>query len=194
MVARGMVRACRSICFTCVRSSVTPAIWLNSPPAIVVGTLICRTAGGLSGGSSPPRTRMPSMPSMVETSLARQSCTALAPSVIEPPPTVTMRSALASRAWLAAAITAARGVCAGILSKMPTQRAPIGVADGLDLAGLAVERPAHHQEGAFGAEPVELLDDGFRGMASEHDLVHGAEYDTALVHAVLPGTLLLGPS
>ena len=65
------------------------------------------------------------MPSMVEISLARQSCTALAPSVIEPPPTVTMRSALASRAWLAAAITAARGVCAGIASKMPAQRAPI---------------------------------------------------------------------
>src|SRR6476646_5013216 len=29
-------------------------------------------------------------------------------------------------------------------------------------------------------------------MAAEHDLVHGAEYDTALVHSVLPGTLIVG--
>ena len=56
--------------------------------------------------------------------LARQSCTALAPSVIEPPPTVTMRSALAARACSVAAITAARGVCAGIASKVATQRGP----------------------------------------------------------------------
>ena len=60
-----------------------------------------------------------------QTLLARQSCTALAPSVIEPPPTVTMRSAHRRRApGLAAAMTAARGVCAGIASKMATQRAP----------------------------------------------------------------------
>ena len=48
----------------------------------------------------------------------------MAPSVIEPPPRVTMRSALASRACSAAAITAARGVCGGILSKVPTQWLP----------------------------------------------------------------------
>jgi hypothetical protein len=39
-----------------------PGDMLNSPPAIVVGTLICRTAGELSGGSSPPRVRMLSIP------------------------------------------------------------------------------------------------------------------------------------
>jgi hypothetical protein len=61
----------------------------------------------------------------------------------------------------------------------------------LDLAGFAVERPAHHQEGALGAEPVKLLDDGLRGMAAEHDLVHGAEYDTALVHACPPEDLFV---
>ena len=60
-------------------------------------------------------------------SLARQICTALAPSVIEPPPTVTMRSAPAARACSDAAITAARGVCAGIASNVPTQRAPSAV-------------------------------------------------------------------
>ena len=57
-------------------------------------------------------------------SLARQSCTALAPSVIEPPPTVTMRSAPAARACSVAAMTASRGVCGGIASKVPTQRGP----------------------------------------------------------------------
>ncbi len=57
-------------------------------------------------------------------SLARQSCTALAPSVIEPPPIVTMRSAFAARACSLAAMTAARGVCGGIASKVPTQCGP----------------------------------------------------------------------
>ena len=98
---------------------------------------------------------------------------------------------MASRAWLAAAITAARGVCAGILSKMPTQRAPIASRIFAISPVSRLQRAAHHQEGALGAEPVELLDDGLRGMAPEHHLVHGAEYDTALVHACPPGTLLL---
>src|SRR5262249_58214401 len=61
-----------------------------------------------------------------------------------------------------------------------------GLSDRLYLGGPAVERAAHHQEGAPGAQPVELLDDGLRGMAPEHNLVHRAEYDTALVHSVLP--------
>jgi hypothetical protein len=59
------------------------------------------------------------------------------------------------------------------------------------FAGLAMQRSAHHQEGALRAEPVELLDDGLRGMASEHHLVHGAEYDAALVHACPPGNISL---
>ena len=97
----------------------------NSPPAIVVGTLTWRTEGAVISGATPWWTRIVSMPSTVRTLLARQSCTALAPSVIEPPPTVTIRSALAARACSLAAITAARGVCAGIASKVPTQREPI---------------------------------------------------------------------
>ena len=130
----------------------------------------------------------PSMPSTVETSLARQSCTALAPSVIEPPPTVTIRSAFAARAWLAAVITASRGVCAGIASKVPTQRGAQRLPDFFDLVGLAVQRAADHQERARRAQPVQLLGDRFRRVAPEHDFIHGAEYDTALVHAfVLPG-------
>ena len=124
MVARGISKGWRSASLTLVRSLVTPAMEVNSPPAIVVGALIWRTVGGFNAGAVPPTARSLSMPSTSLTSLARQSCTALAPSVIEPPPTVTMRSALAARAWLVAAITAARGVCAGIASKIATQRDP----------------------------------------------------------------------
>ena len=62
------------------------------------------------------------------------------------------------------------------------------LADILDLDGFAVERPAYHQKRAFGAKPVQLLDDGFRGVPPEHDFVHRAKYDTALVHACPPGT------
>src|SRR5437867_1844333 len=57
-------------------------------------------------------------------SLARHSCTALAPSVTDPPPIVTIRSACASRAIVAASITAWRGVCGGIWSKTPATRLP----------------------------------------------------------------------
>src|SRR5439155_1395382 len=57
-------------------------------------------------------------------SFARHSCTALAPSVTEPPPTVAIRSAPASRAISAASMTAWRGVCGGIRSNTPAQRLP----------------------------------------------------------------------
>ncbi len=50
------------------------------------------------------------------------ACTALAPSVIEPPPTVTIRSAPASRVISAASITACRGVCGGMWSNRPAMR------------------------------------------------------------------------
>ena len=44
-----MMRGWRSSSFAFVRSSVTPAIALNSPPDNVVGTLICRIVGGFMG-------------------------------------------------------------------------------------------------------------------------------------------------
>ena len=87
-------------------------------------------------------------PSTVRMSLARQSCTALAPSVIEPPPTVTIRSAFAARAASLAAITASRGVCGGIASNRPAQRGPSACADLPDLVGLPVQRARDHQERA----------------------------------------------
>ncbi len=70
---------------------------------------------------------------------------------------------------------------------------PQRAADFPDLVGLAVERSADHQERADGLQPIELLDDRLGRRTAEYDLIHGAEYDTALVHAlVLPGRLLPG--
>ena len=115
-----MVRGWRNISFTFVASLVTPAMAENSPAERVVGIEIWRTVGGLT--SDWPRIR--SMSSGVRTSFDRQSWTALAASVIEPPPRVTIRSARASRACSAAATTALRGECAGILSKVPTHLLP----------------------------------------------------------------------
>ena len=126
------------------------------------------------------------MASTVRISLARQSCTALAPSVIEPPPTVTMRSALAARACLVAAMTASRGVCARHRVEGRDAARAQRLADFLDFVGLAVERAADHQERAVCAQPVHLLDDRLGGGAAEHHLVHGAEYDTPLVHDDCP--------
>jgi hypothetical protein len=120
IAARGIVSGCASFSLTLVVSLVTPANALNSPPEIVVGTLICRTVGAI--GAVTLRTR--SMSAVLVMSLARQICTALAPSVIEPPPTVTMMSAWTARACPAAAMTALRGVCAGIASNTPAQRLP----------------------------------------------------------------------
>ena len=96
----------------------------NSPADSVVGTVICRIVGALHGGGLPSTGRSVSIASGVRMSLARQSCTALAPSVIDPPPTVTMRSAPSPRACSAAAMTALRGVCGGMRSNVPTQRLP----------------------------------------------------------------------
>ena len=120
ITACGTVRGWRNISFTLVASLVTPARPENSPADRVVGIDICRTAGGLTSDAP----RILSIPSTLVTSLARQSWTALAPSVIEPPPRVTIRSACAARACAAAAITAERGECAGIMSKVPTHLLP----------------------------------------------------------------------
>ena len=127
---RGMIPGCRINSLTRCRSSVTPEIALNSPADNVVGTVTCGTVGGfMSGGgpsapSGPLTGRSASIASALVMSLARQSCTALAPSVIEPPPTVAIKSAFASRAMAAASITACRGVCGGIWSNSPANRLP----------------------------------------------------------------------
>ena len=119
MTACGMVSGWRNSSFTLVASLVTPAMPENSPAESVVGMEIWRTVGGLTSVA-----RIRSIASTVVMSLARQSWTALAPSVIEPPPRVTIRSARASRAWAAAAMIAERGEWAGMLSKVPTHLLP----------------------------------------------------------------------
>ena len=124
ITARGINSGWRSASLTLVFSLVTPAVAENSPPAIVVGTLIWRTVGAASCGEAPRPALIRSMSSGLRISLARQSCTALAPSVIEPPPIGNNESASAVRACSLAAMTAARGVCGGIASKVPAQRGP----------------------------------------------------------------------
>ncbi len=184
ITARGIASGWRTLSLTLVAVLVTPALAENSPPAIVVGTLIWRTFGAVIGGAAPLTARMPSMPSTLRMSLARQSCTALAPSVIEPPPMVTMRSALALRACSVAAITASRGVCAGIASKIAAQRPPSArLIFSIDI-GLAAQRARDHQERAVCAQPIHLLDNSLGRRLAEHDLVHGAENDTPFVHAL----------
>src|SRR5258706_15799260 len=73
IAARGITSSWRSISLVLVRALVTPAIALNSPPAIVVGTLIWRTVGAFIGGATPLLVRILSISSTVRTSLARQS-------------------------------------------------------------------------------------------------------------------------
>jgi len=62
-------------------------------------------------------------------------------------------------------------------------------SDFLDLVGFAVERAADHQKGAASAHAVHLRDHSLRGGSPENHLVHGAENDTALVHACPPGRI-----
>ena len=50
---RGMIPGWRINSLTRCRSSVTPAIALNSPADNVVGTVICGTAGGFMPGGGP---------------------------------------------------------------------------------------------------------------------------------------------
>ena len=63
IVARGINRGWRNASLTLVCSLVTPAIEVNSPPAIVVGALIWRTVGAFNAGDAPPTARILSMPS-----------------------------------------------------------------------------------------------------------------------------------
>ena len=86
-----------------------------------------------------------------------------------------------------AAMTAARGVCGGIASKVPTQRGPSArrMVSITSVSRLSV--PLTIRKARVRAEPVHLLDDRLGCRPSEHDLIHGAEYDTPFMHAVLPG-------
>ena len=102
-----------------------------------------------SRGASPlARRGCASMPSTSSDVVGEASCTALAPSVIEPPPTVTIRSAFG----------VARRVGGGdhrLARRMRRHRVEHAgaaraerAADLRDLVGLAVQRAADHQEGA----------------------------------------------
>ena len=59
-----------------------------------------------------------------------------------------------------------------------------------DLIGLAVERAADHQERSGSLQAIQLLDDHLGRRTTEYNLIHGAEYDTALMHACPPRGIL----
>ncbi len=67
---------------------------------------------------------------------------------------------------------------------------PQHAANVLDFIGFAVQRAADHQEGAFHAQPVQLLDNRLGCRPPEHDLIHRAEYDTTFMHGCPPRTFL----
>jgi len=126
---------------------------------MVVGMLIWRTDGGRIGGGAPLTARTGPCPRRLRISLARQSCTALAPSVIEPPPTVMMMSALAARACSVAADHSGTGLCAAASRQSGDAARPQRAADFCDFVGVAVERAADHQERFCDASRSILLDD-----------------------------------
>ena len=156
----------------------------NSPADSVVGTVICRTDGALHGGGAPFTGRSASSASGVRTSLARQSCTALAPSVIEPPPMVTIRSARG----LAGLFRRGDHRAARRVRRHPVEHADTAIAESaahlVDLVGLAVQRAADHQEHALRVR--RQFGDRLRGGLAEQHLLHLAEHDAAgLRHGVL---------
>ena len=106
ITALGIIFGCLNKSFLLDNSSVTPEIALNSPPDKVVGIVIWGTVGAFT----------PSVEfkiSIIFGSLIlldKQRATALAASVIDPPPNVTIRSALLFLAASEASITSLRGV------------------------------------------------------------------------------------
>ena len=86
-----------------------------------------------------------------------RSATIFAASVTEPPPSVTSRSAPASRAAFAAATTSIRGVCAPIRAKTPAKPIAERLPHLPDHVGLAVQRAAREQEHGIGAALLDLL-------------------------------------
>ena len=133
----------------------TPARALNSPLS-VVGTQIWRTrravlreaalAGDLvdhgADGAQPVR--------LADVVLEADGNRLASPSVVEPPPTLSSRSYPASRALLAQATTASRGLCAGMSSHPGIARAE-RVGDPTNGVRLAVERLAGQDEDPLGA-------------------------------------------
>src|SRR6266446_7539287 len=147
------------------------------------------SGGGPSVPSGPLTGRRPSIASALRTSLARHSCTALAPSVVEPPPTVTIRSAPASRAISAASITACRGVCGGMWSNRPANRL---LSARRTLAISSVVRfsvPLTIRKDPLSVAPSRLLGDRLGGGLAEHHRFHRAKRDSpGLQHGFLLGS------
>ena len=113
-------------CLARVALSVTPAREVKSAAESVVDTESMRIGfGGASSGSAAvPSARKGAIASGVSSPCHRQASTALVPSIEDPPPTATSRSARAARAAFAAAITSSRGLWARMVVNEPAQRSP----------------------------------------------------------------------
>ena len=102
------------------------------------------------------------MPSTSVMPCSRQIATAFPPSVTEPPPTITNRSAEASRAALAQATTAERGECDRHAVVCADVACTKGLAYALDFIGLTIEGAAGEEKDARCLQPIGLLDNGLR--------------------------------
>src|SRR5262249_23666793 len=166
------------------RSSVTPAMALNSPADNVVGTVTCGTEGGLHGGgpttpSGPFTGRYWSSVSVLRMSFAKQSCTAFAPSVTEPPPIVTIRSAPASRAIAAASITGRGGVCGSIRSNRPAKWLPSARRTFATSSVVRLRVPLAITNTRPGLAAASFFGDDLGCRPPEHHRLHFTEIDAA---------------
>ncbi len=84
----------------------------------------------------------------------------LVASMTEPPPKATRRSAFASRAAAAPAMTSVRGEWEAMASNVPTQRGPSSAAKSCSRTRRAAERAGGHQEEALCVVALRQFSDG----------------------------------
>ncbi len=190
MIARGIIKGWRSASLTWVFSLVTPAVAENSPPAIVVGTLIWRTVGRLelrrSAAPGPDPVDVVGVADIVgKAELDRLGAVGDRTAADGHDQVSPGGAGLVGRGNHRRARRMRRHRVEGADAARPQRAANL-----LDLVGFAVQRAADHQERALRAQPVQLFLNRFGCRPPEHDLIHRAEYDTTLMHVCPPRTFL----
>ena len=148
MAVRGTISRCANICFARVRLSVMPAMAVKSGADSVVETDNMRiaSAGGVIGRAT--SAGAPAWNGSNEWGVVKpcqkQTCTAFAASIAEPPPMPTSKSALHSRAAAAAASTSSRGLWARTAAKEPACRGPSARA--MRCTGPSASTPSERPE------------------------------------------------
>ena len=189
-----MIRRWRSISLTLVASLVTPAIAVNSPPAIVVGTLIWRTVGGVHRRRDAARRRgscrcHPTVADVIgEAKLHRLGA-------------VGDRAAadgddqvgLGGARLFGSRRSRPRAACAAASRRRCRRSALPSALRIFSISSVSRSSvPLTIRKARLAPSRSICSTTASRGGTSEHDLIHGAEYDTALVHVdVLPGRLVL---